>query len=68
MTISKAIVVKLKFPIGEMHYNVQIIRSVDGGYNFFYCGCGTYCKTKQEALLFIQKSKESFEGVIDRDA
>lgn len=67
MTISKAIVVKLKFPIGEMHYNVQIIRSVDG-HNFFYCGCGTYCKTKQEALLFIQKSKESFEEVIDRDA
>lgn len=37
-------------------------------HNFFYCGCGTYCKTKQEALLFIQKSKESFEEVIDRDA
>lgn len=67
MTISKAIVVKLKFPIGEMHYNVQIIRSVDG-HNFFYCGCGTYCKTKQDALLFIRKSKESFEEVIDRDA
>lgn len=30
-------------------YDVEIIRSVDGGKNFYFCGGGEFAKTKKEA-------------------
>lgn len=66
--VSKAIITKLKFPLdGNLHYNVQIVRSTDGK-SFWYCGCGKFCRTKQEARQFIEESKESFAEVIDNDS
>lgn len=57
MTISKAIVVKLKFPLGEMHYNVQIIRSVDGGHNFFLLWLRNVLQNKARSLVIHPEVK-----------
>ena len=38
----------LNFPIDGYQFNVQIWRSVDG-VRFYYCGCGKYFRTMEEA-------------------
>lgn len=30
-------------------YDVESIRSIDGGKNFYFCGCSEFAKTKKEA-------------------
>ena len=46
---------KLAFPISDYKYNVQVLMSVDGGRNFYYCGIGRYCKSKEEALIYVSQ-------------
>ena len=43
----KVNVYKLKNPIEEFKYNVQILFSSDGT-NWYYCGFGRFCKTIEE--------------------
>lgn len=63
--ISKAYIKKLDFPVDRiLSYNVQIVRSVDGGKNFWYCGCGTFCRTEEEARDFLSNQKEKFKEII----
>lgn len=44
-------------------YDVEIIRSIDGGKNFYFCGGGEFAKTKKEAerikKRFIKKRIKS---------
>lgn len=51
-TIEKAKIIRLENPAGTRRYNVQILRSIDGGKTFFYTGGGTYCSTFAEAMHF----------------
>lgn len=37
-TIEQSKIKKLSFPVSGYNYNVQILRSVDGGETFAYCG------------------------------
>lgn len=46
---------KLSFPVDGYEYNVQVLLSIDGGKNFYYCGIGKFCKTEQECQDFIGK-------------
>ena len=55
-TIEKANIIKLNFPIDGYYYNVQILRSVDDGKSYWYCGCGKYCKTLDEANIYASKA------------
>lgn len=48
MVITHAIIEKLHFLVSGMPYNVRLVRSVDGGKTFWYCGFGCFCKTKEE--------------------
>lgn len=47
---------KLDFPVCGYGYNVQIVRSVDGGASWFYCGNGKYFKTEDEAKAFASEN------------
>jgi hypothetical protein len=46
-------------------YDVEIIRSTDGGKNFYFCGCSEFAKTKKEAerikKRFIKKELKVIE-------
>lgn len=46
---------KLKFPVDGYKYNVQVLTSVDGGKNYYYCGIGKFCKTKEECKQYISE-------------
>ena len=35
--------------VAPYKYNVHLVTSVDGGRNYYYCGCGKWCKTMEEA-------------------
>lgn len=50
--IEKVEIEALSFPVDGYHYNCKILRSVDGGETFWYCGSGKYFKTFQEAEQF----------------
>ena len=51
--ITKVKIEKASFPIGGIYnYNSMIWRSVDGGETFWYCGCGKYCRTLEEAEAY----------------
>lgn len=52
--ITHAIIEKLHFLVNGMQYNVRLVRSVDGGKTFWYCGFGCFCKTKEEAESYIK--------------
>ena len=39
---------KPAFPIDGYKFNVQVLISVDGGENFYYCGIGKFCKTEKK--------------------
>lgn len=45
---------ELSFPIEGYNYNVQIIRSVDGGHSWWYTGDGKYFKTLEDAQEFAK--------------
>jgi len=45
----KIIIKKLHLPIENYAYDVQLITSVDGGKNYYYCGFGKFAKTLTEA-------------------
>ena len=49
---------KPAFPIDGYKFNVQVLISVDGGENFYYCGIGKFCKTEQETAEFIAQHKK----------
>lgn len=50
---------KTSFPIdGIYNWNVQVLISVDGGNNFYYCGIGKFTRTKKAALQYIQEYKK----------
>ena len=51
-TIEKVKIKKLSLPVSGYNYNVQILRSVDGGETFAYCGSGRYFKTKEDAKAY----------------
>lgn len=51
-TIEKAEIKKLSFPVSGYNYDVQILRSADGGETFVYCGSGKYFKTYEEAEAY----------------
>ena len=50
--IEKVEIETLSFPVDGYNYNAKILRSVDGGNTFWYCGSGKYFKTFQEAEQF----------------
>ena len=60
----KVYINELKFPVDGYNYNVSIVRSVDGGKRFLYCGCGKYCKTLKDVEQYINEIKEK-ENVIE---
>lgn len=71
--ISKVYLEKLRLPISvgypdpkekEYKYDVRIVRSVDGGETFWYCGCGSFCQTLDEAKSYIVTNPEKFSEVI----
>lgn len=49
---------KTAFPIDGYNFNVQVLISVDGGKNFYYCGIGKFCKTEEEAAEYIAQYKK----------
>ena len=49
---------KTAFPIDSYNFNVQVLISVDGGKNFYYCGIGKFCKTEEEAAEYIEQHKK----------
>lgn len=61
--INRCIIKKLHFPIEGYRYNAQIITSVDGGQNFYYCGNGKYFRTEAEAEAY----KAQIEGSTDNE-
>lgn len=52
---SKIIIDKLNFPVDGYEYDVKVLRSVDGGKNFYYCGCGEFAKTEEDAKEIREK-------------
>lgn len=69
MVISKVYISKLRIPINAgvqdtREFNVSIVRSVDGGKTFWYCGCGKFCRTEAEAKDYVRTSSEKFSEVI----
>lgn len=59
MVKRKAIIRENHFPIDDIYmYDVQIVTSVDGGKNWYYCGHGRYCKTREEAEEFAATINE----------
>lgn len=50
--IEKVEIETLSFPVDGYHYNAKVLRSIDGGETFWYCGFGKYFKTFQEAQQF----------------
>ena len=49
---------KTAFPIDGYNFNVQVLISVDGGKNFYYCGIGKFCKSEEEAAEYIAQYKK----------
>lgn len=52
--IVKCTIEKMAFPVDGYAYNVQELRSVDGGETFWYCGHGRYCRTLHEAEQYAE--------------
>lgn len=46
-------------------YDVEIVRSVDGGKNFYFCGCGKFAKTKKEAERIKKQLTKKESRVIE---
>lgn len=57
---------KTDFPIDGYKFNVQVLISVDGGENFYYCGIGTFCKTEEEATEYIAQYKKENPDTEDK--
>lgn len=54
--IRKVQIKEFAFPIeGIYNYDAQVITSVDGGYTFWHCGEGKFCKTKEEAEAYKEE-------------
>ena len=53
-TIQKVVISKLSFPVDGYLYNAQIVRSVDSGKTFWYCGNGKFCKSREEAVNYAE--------------
>ena len=50
MVKRRAVIHEHHFPIDNTYmFDVQIVTSVDGGKNWYHCGHGKYCKTREEA-------------------
>ena len=58
-TIERVEIKEMSFPVYGYNYNAMILRSVDGGKTFWYCGCGKYFRTFKEA--------ETYKNEIERD-
>lgn len=59
MVKHKAVIREHHFPIGDIYmFNVQILTSVDGGKNWYYCGNGKFCETREEAEEFAATINE----------
>lgn len=43
---------ELSFPVDGYKWDAKVWLSVDGGDNYYYCGIGKYCKTKEEAEAY----------------
>lgn len=49
----KYTVERLSFcPYDGMEWNAMVWISVDGGENYYHCGIGKYCKTREAAEAF----------------
>lgn len=50
------------YPIdGIYNYNVQVLISVDGGNNYYYCGIGRFTKTLSDAHKYIAEYKAAHD-------
>lgn len=58
MVKRKAVIHENHFPIDGYLYDVKILTSVDGGKNWYYCGHGKFCKTREEAEEFAATINE----------
>ena len=52
--LEKKKIEKLSFPVDGYNYNVQIVRSVDGGKTWWYTGFGKYFRTLEEAQEYAK--------------
>ena len=62
--LSKVYISELNYPVDGYTHNVQITRSVDGGQKFYYCGCGKYCKSLEQAEDYAEEIKKT-ENVVE---
>lgn len=63
-TLSKVYISELAYPVDGYTYNVQITRSVDGGKTYWYCGCGKYCKSLEEANAYAAGLDENVVDIL----
>lgn len=47
-------------------YDVEIIRSTDGGQSFWNCGCGAFAKTREEAEQIKKELSKKEYKVINK--
>lgn len=43
--MNKIIISKFNFPVDGYKWNVQVLTSIDGGENWYYCGNGKFAKS-----------------------
>jgi hypothetical protein len=51
----EVIINKLKLPVDNYHYDVQLLTSIDGGKKYYYAGFGKFAKTMDEAIKVKQE-------------
>lgn len=63
--ISKILIKKNAFPIAGYAYSVEVIRSIDGGNSFYFCGTQKLAKNITEAKRIRAELSEKEYCVID---
>lgn len=51
---------KLRLPVDDYRYTVDVLTSIDGGKTYWYAGNGRYCKTKKEAEDYKAQLKQDY--------
>ena len=46
--------VKITECCGDYPLNVQVLKSVDGGHTYWYCGIGKFCRNQQEVSSYVR--------------
>lgn len=60
----KVYISELRFPVDGYTHNAQIVRSVDGGNKYYYCGCGKFCKSLEEAEDYAHSLDENVVDIL----